>query len=84
MSLQNSLFSKRLHILTVLLSEPEMKEFAQVELDTAKEKIESLELELQKLLLPKDPNDEKNIYLEIFFLFILKLIEFLKQNKKIF
>ncbi len=49
----------------LLLSEPEMKEFAQVELDTAKEKIESLELELQKLLLPKDPNDEKNIYLEI-------------------
>ena len=49
----------------LLLSEPEMKEFAQVELDTAKENLESLELELQKLLLPKDPNDEKNIYLEI-------------------
>lgn len=48
-----------------LLSDPEMKEFAQLELDSAKEKIEILELELQKLLLPKDPNDDKNIYLEI-------------------
>lgn len=48
-----------------LLSDPEMKEFAQVELDSAKERIEVLELELQKLLLPKDPNDDKNIYLEI-------------------
>ena len=42
-----------------------MKDFAQLELDSAKEKIEILELEIQKLLLPKDPNDEKNIYLEI-------------------
>jgi peptide chain release factor 1 len=48
-----------------LLSDPEMKEFAQLELDTAKKQIEVLELELQKLLLPRDPNDEKNIYLEI-------------------
>jgi len=48
-----------------LLSDPEMREFAQVELDTAKAAHEVLELELQRLLLPKDPNDEKNIYLEI-------------------
>lgn len=48
-----------------LLSEPDMREFAQHELDVAKEKIEDLEITLQKLLLPKDPNDEKNIYLEI-------------------
>ncbi|MBY0379954.1 MAG: peptide chain release factor 1 [Burkholderiales bacterium] len=48
-----------------LLNEPEMKEFAQEELDNAKKQIEILELELQKLLLPKDLNDEKNIYLEI-------------------
>lgn len=48
-----------------LLSDPEMKEFAQLELDTAKETVAFLELELQKLLLPKDENDEKNIYLEI-------------------
>jgi peptide chain release factor 1 len=49
----------------LLLSDPDMKDFAQLELDSAKEKIEILELEIQKLLLPKDPNDEKNIYLEI-------------------
>ncbi len=48
-----------------LLNDPEMREFAQIELDEAKEKIEVLDLELQKLLLPKDPNDDKNIYLEI-------------------
>ncbi len=50
---------------TSLLNDPEMKEFAQSELEEAKEKIEVLDLELQKLLLPKDPNDDKNIYLEI-------------------
>jgi peptide chain release factor 1 len=48
-----------------LLSDPEMKEFALMELDTAKTTLEFLELELQKLLLPKDENDEKNVYLEI-------------------
>lgn len=48
-----------------LLSDPEMKEFAQGELVNAKEKIETLEMDLQKLLLPKDVNDDKNIYLEI-------------------
>jgi peptide chain release factor 1 len=48
-----------------LLNDPQMKDFAQTELDIAKELIIKLEDELQKLLLPKDPNDEKNIYLEI-------------------
>lgn len=48
-----------------LLNDPEMRDFAQLELDAAKESIEFLELELQKLLLPRDENDEKNIYLEI-------------------
>ncbi len=48
-----------------LLNDPQMKDFAADELSSAKEKIEQLEAELQKLLLPKDPNDEKNIYLEI-------------------
>ena len=48
-----------------LLSDPEMKEFAQDELGHAKERIERLDMQLQKLLLPKDTNDEKNIYLEI-------------------
>lgn len=48
-----------------MLSDPEMKEFAQAEIAEGKDKLAALELELQKLLLPKDPNDEKNIFLEI-------------------
>jgi len=48
-----------------MLSDPEMKEFAQEEIETGKAKLEAVEAELQKLLLPKDPNDEKNIFLEI-------------------
>lgn len=48
-----------------LLSDPEMRDFAASELDIAKTQLEQLALELQKLLLPKDVNDDKNIYLEI-------------------
>ena len=48
-----------------MLSDPDMKEFAQEEIDHGKEKLVAVETELQKLLLPKDPNDEKNIFLEI-------------------
>jgi peptide chain release factor 1 len=43
----------------------EMREMAKEEINAAEEKIEELELTLQKLLLPKDPNDQRNIYLEI-------------------
>jgi len=46
-------------------SDPEMKEFAQEEISAAKERMENLEADLQKMLLPKDPNDERNIFLEI-------------------
>jgi peptide chain release factor 1 len=45
--------------------DPEMREMAKEELADAKGQQEELELTLQKLLLPKDPNDHKNIYLEI-------------------
>lgn len=48
-----------------LLSDPEMKEMAQDELKEVKPKLESLTLNLQKLLLPKDPNDASNVYLEV-------------------
>lgn len=48
-----------------LLQDPDMKEFAQEEIDGAKERMAGLELELQKMLLPKDANDERNIFLEI-------------------
>ena len=43
----------------------DMREIAKEEINAAEEKIEELELTLQKLLLPKDPNDQRNIYLEI-------------------
>jgi peptide chain release factor 1 len=48
-----------------MLSDPEMKEMAQDEIKEIKPKLDALELELQKLLLPKDPNDDCNIYLEV-------------------
>lgn len=48
-----------------MLSDPEMKEFALEEIETAKKRHDEIDVELQKLLLPKDPNDEKNIILEI-------------------
>ncbi|RJG07230.1 peptide chain release factor 1 [Noviherbaspirillum cavernae] len=48
-----------------MLVDPEMKEMAQEEIADAKSRIEQLEVDLQKMLLPKDPNDERNIYLEI-------------------
>lgn len=48
-----------------LLKDPEMKELAQVELEEAKEKLPIIEEELKILLIPKDPNDDKNIICEI-------------------
>jgi len=48
-----------------MLADPDMCEMAAEELKEAREKQEELEDELQKLLLPKDPNDDKNVYLEI-------------------
>jgi len=48
-----------------LLQDPDMKEFAQEEIEGAKQRMTDLELELQKMLLPKDANDERNIFLEI-------------------
>lgn len=49
----------------MMLDDPEMKEMAQEELKEAKVRIEELELHLQILLLPKDPNDERNCFVEI-------------------
>ena len=45
--------------------DPEMRAMAEEEISHAKERQQQLEKELQRLLLPTDPNDEKNIYLEI-------------------
>ena len=46
-------------------SDVEMREMATEDFKECKSQIEPLEIELQKLLLPKDPNDGKNIFLEI-------------------
>ncbi|GAB2877177.1 peptide chain release factor 1 [Paraburkholderia jirisanensis] len=48
-----------------LLSDPSMKEFAEDEIRAARERMEQLQGELQTMLLPKDPNDERNIFVEI-------------------
>lgn len=48
-----------------LLSDPEMRDMAREELDACDEQLGPMEEELQRLLLPKDPNDGKNVFLEI-------------------
>jgi len=48
-----------------MLADPEMKAFAQEEIDSGKKRLEEVALALQTLLLPKDPSDDKNIFLEI-------------------
>jgi peptide chain release factor 1 len=45
--------------------DPEMREFADAEIKEARARIGALDVELQKLLLPRDPNDDKNVILEI-------------------
>ena len=46
-------------------SDPEMKELLKEELSLAKQDVEELEKKLKILLLPKDPNDDKNVIVEI-------------------
>lgn len=48
-----------------ILNDPEMAELARDELALARQEQQTLEPELQLLLLPSDPNDERNIFLEI-------------------
>ena len=48
-----------------MLSDPELRELAQEELTRSKEQRERLAEELKRLLLPRDPNDEKSVVLEI-------------------
>ncbi|MGM9574605.1 MAG: peptide chain release factor 1 [Oscillospiraceae bacterium] len=48
-----------------LMSDPEFKELAQEEYAEAKAKCAGLEEKLKILLLPKDPNDERNVIMEI-------------------
>lgn len=46
-------------------SDPEVREMAEEEITSTQNRLEVLELELQKLLLPKDPKDSCNVFLEI-------------------
>ena len=48
-----------------LMSDPEMRELCQQTFAEAKEALEDLHRQLQILLLPKDPNDDKNVIMEI-------------------
>jgi len=48
-----------------MLDDPELKELAQIELEEMKEKLPNIEEELKILLIPKDPNDNKNVICEI-------------------
>jgi peptide chain release factor 1 len=48
-----------------LLTDASMRDFAEEEIRAARERMEKLGAELQKMLLPKDPNDDRNIFLEI-------------------
>jgi peptide chain release factor 1 len=48
-----------------MLEDPQMKAYAEAEQKAGRESIARLEEDLQGLLLPSDPNDERNIFLEI-------------------
>lgn len=48
-----------------LLADASMRDFAEDEIRTSRERMEKIGAELQKMLLPKDPNDDRNIFLEI-------------------
>ncbi|MDJ0656204.1 MAG: peptide chain release factor 1 [Xanthomonadales bacterium] len=46
-------------------SDPEIKELARAEMEESQNRLEQLQTELRLLLVPTDPNDDKNIFLEI-------------------
>ena len=48
-----------------MLTDPEMKELAEAEIEAGEARIESLEDELARALLPNDPDDARNLFLEI-------------------
>jgi len=48
-----------------LLGDPEMREMAEDEIESGKDRMEALEAELQILLLPRDPDDGRSVFLEI-------------------
>jgi peptide chain release factor 1 len=48
-----------------MAKDPQMREFAQEEIAAGRARVGELEAELQRMLLPRDPNDERNLFLEI-------------------
>jgi len=48
-----------------MCADPQFRDFAEAEIEADKQKLAGIEAEILKLLLPKDPNDERNIFLEI-------------------
>src|SRR5512132_641516 len=48
-----------------MAADPDMRAYADEEVNAAKARMDSLEADLQRMLLPKDPNDERNVFLEI-------------------
>jgi peptide chain release factor 1 len=50
---------------TEMLADPGMRSFGEGEAKVARQRMAELEAELQRLLLPRDPNDERSIFLEI-------------------
>ena len=48
-----------------MLADPQMRIYAEAEIKSGRGKLGEIETELQQLLLPKDPNDERNIFLEV-------------------
>lgn len=56
---------KQLEDAKEMLNDPELKELAEVDMLDAKEKLPKIEEELKILLIPKDPDDDKNVICEI-------------------
>lgn len=56
---------KQLEDAKEMLNDPELKELAEVDILDAKEKLPKIEEELKVLLIPKDPDDDKNVICEI-------------------
>jgi len=48
-----------------MAKDPAMRDFAEDEIRAARERLGTLEADLQRMLLPRDPNDDKNLFLEI-------------------
>ena len=48
-----------------MASDPAMREFAEAEIRDTRQRLTQIEVELQQQLLPKDPNDDRNIFLEV-------------------